>query len=70
LHSANASKTDCKEESKGSFGHGGERKQTVGLQSTHFQRTNPFSAAEKRQNDYNFASHNVSNSGALGELKI
>src|SRR6266487_3327852 len=38
LQSTNAGNTDCKEESKESFSHGGERKQTAGLQSTHFQR--------------------------------
>jgi hypothetical protein len=38
LQSTNAGNTDCKEESKESFSHGGERKQTADLQSTHFQR--------------------------------
>jgi hypothetical protein len=39
LDSANTGNTDCKEKSKESFSHGGEPKQTAGLQSTHFQRT-------------------------------
>jgi hypothetical protein len=37
LHSARAGKSNYKEESKDSFNHGRERKQTAGLPSTYFR---------------------------------
>jgi hypothetical protein len=54
LHSTDAGKSDYKDESKNSFSHGGERNQTAGLQSTHFQRANLF-FAQKTASDHSFA---------------
>jgi hypothetical protein len=69
LYSASAGKTDYEEESKESFSHGGERKQTAGLQSTHFQRATHF-PRRTTANDCNFALGSARNNGALAELKI
>ena len=68
LHSANAGKTNRKEESKESFSHGGERKkpldysQRISNEHTHFLR-------RKTANDSNFGPSSARNSGGFHRAK-
>jgi hypothetical protein len=69
LHSTDAGKSDYKEESKNSFSHGGERKQTARLQSTYFHRTNPAFCTEKQQITTTSHPHHIRNSIVLDPVE-